>query len=191
MWPLIPNYLHWLGLIRPLYIFLVKLGPCPNTTTNTAPLSSIMEVVAVIITTLFVVSNSSRNTVTDHTCYIYNTITNFLPKQFIVATIDFSGTIISNFTMMLGGIIRKNMTVSGSDFWYSPTWNTYIVVILDGKPFWNYQSSTWYIIVSGNWMNYSLTSHIWHLNLSRNDIFIGMESVEWCNICLWNLGIHV
>ena len=94
----------------------MRSGPCPDTTTNTAPLSSIMEVVAVIIATLFVVSNSSRNTVTDHTCYIYNTITNFLPKQFIVATIYFSGTIISNFTMMLGGIIRKNMTVSGSDF---------------------------------------------------------------------------
>ena len=92
-------------------------------------------------------------------------------------TIDLNGTIISFFAIMLGGIIWKDMMVSGSDFWYSHTLNPAIVVILDRKPFWNHQSINWDVVVSGHCINSYLPSHTWHLNLGSNAIFISLKSV--------------
>ena len=54
--------------------FLVKPSPLPNTAMNTLPPPSSMAVADGMITTLFVVDNSSRNAVTEHTCSIYETI---------------------------------------------------------------------------------------------------------------------
>ena len=70
----IPNYLHLLGLIKPLSIFLVKLIPCQNIAMNNVPYSSIMAVSAVTISTLFVSANLSSNAVTDHNCYFDDTV---------------------------------------------------------------------------------------------------------------------
>ena len=85
-------------------------------------------------------------------------------------TSNINGTIISYFPIMLGGILWKDMTVSGSDIWYSYTWSPVIVLILDKKPFWTYQSINWDIIVNGKFVVSSLPSHIWHLNLGVNAI---------------------
>ena len=68
----------------------------------------------------------------------------------IEITFDLSGAIISDFAIMIGGIIWRDMTVSGSDFWYSYAWNPFIIFILDRKPFWTSLSSNWDIILSGN-----------------------------------------
>ena len=77
----ITNYLHLLGLIRPLSIFLVKLSPCPNIAMDNVPYSSIMAVSAATILTLFVFANLSSYVVADHTCSVDDTIRKFLPKQ--------------------------------------------------------------------------------------------------------------
>ena len=79
------NDLNLLGLIRPFSIFLLKSSPCSNTEMNTAPLSPIVEVADVTITTLFVAANSSRNSVTEHICSVNDTIQRFLPKQCVLA----------------------------------------------------------------------------------------------------------
>ena len=92
---------------------------------------------------------------------------------------------------MLGGIIWRYITVSGSDFWYSYAWNPVIVVILYSKPFWTFLSSNWYIILSGNCINSYFHSHVWHLKLGGNAVIIGLGSVELCYICLCGISIHV
>ena len=48
---------------------------------NTAPSSSFMEVAAVTIETLFMVVNLSMNAVTEHTCYIDDTVLEFSPPK--------------------------------------------------------------------------------------------------------------
>ena len=108
----------------------------------------------------------------------------------ISVTIDINDTIISDFTIMLGEIIWRDMTVSGSEFWYSRTWNPSIVAILDIKPFWTSLFGNWDIVVSDNCINSSFTSNTWYLNLGGNYIFIGMESVKFCDIWLCDLSIH-
>ena len=59
----------------------------------------------------------------------------------IVGTIDINVTIISEFTIVHGGIIWNDTVVSGSDFWYSHTLNPAIFVIMDRKPSWDFISS--------------------------------------------------
>ena len=110
---------------------------------------------------------------------------------FIGMTININGTIIYDFTIMLGGIIWRDMTVSGGDFWYSCAWNPVIAVILDIKPFLTSLSSSWDIIFSGNCINSYFHSHEWNLNLGGNAIIIGLGSVEFCYICLGDISIHV
>ena len=91
---------------------------------------------------------------------------------------------------MLGGIFKRDVTYSGSDFWYSHTWNPTIVIIMDRNQVWNYLSSNWDIIVSGNWINSYLPYHACNLNLGSNSIFIELVSAEWCDICLCTLSSH-
>ena len=106
-------------------------------------------------------------------------------------TIDINGNIISDSTIMLGGIIWRDMRVSSSDFWYIHTWNTAIIAILDRKLFWTYQSSNLDIIVSVNWINSYFTSHVWHLNLDVHSIIIGLGIMEFCDSCICDLGTLV
>ena len=105
-------------------------------------------------------------------------------------TIDPNGTILSDFIIMLGGIIWRDMTVSGSDFLYCHTLNPAIVAILDRKLFWTYQSSNWDIFVSGRWINSCFSFHAWHFNLGGNYIFIWMGSVKCCDSCMCFLIIN-
>ena len=71
-----------------------------------APLSSIISVVAVMVETLFVVTNSLRNAVTEHNCYVFDTIIKFFTKTMVIdVDIDTNDTIVSNFNVILGGII--------------------------------------------------------------------------------------
>ena len=92
---------------------------------------------------------------------------------------------------MLGGIIWRDMTFSGSDFLYSCTWNPSIVIILDRKPFWTSRSVNWGISVSVSCIKSSLPYHKWHLKLGGNAIIIRMGSVECWDIFLFDLSIHV
>ena len=133
-----------------------------------------MVVSSVKIATLFVVSNSPRNTVTEHTCYVDDTIWKFVPNKMVIGmNIDPNGTIIPDFI-----IIWRDTIVSGGYCWCFHTWNPAIVVILDRKLFWNYKSSNWDIIFIGNNINSSLPSHTWYLNLGGDTITIGLGSVE-------------
>ena len=59
----------------------MKLSPCQKNVMNTAPSSSFMEVAAVTIETLFMVVNLSMNAVTEHTCYIDDTVLEFSPPK--------------------------------------------------------------------------------------------------------------
>ena len=108
----------------------------------------------------------------------------------ISVTINLNGTIISDFTIMISGIIWRDMTVSGSDFWYSHTWNPAIVVILDMKRFWTSWPSNWDIISSRNFIYPSLPSHRRYLKLGRNAIIISLGSVEYWGNCLCDYGIR-
>ena len=106
-------------------------------------------------------------------------------------TIDINDTIISNFAIMLGGIIWRYMPVSSGDYLYSHTLNPAIVIILNRKPFWTSLSSNWDIIVIGNYINSSLPSRTLHLTLVGNYITIGVVIVEYFDICLCAISINI
>ena len=78
----------------------MKLITSQNTVINNALSSSTMAVA-----TLFVVDESFRNTVTEHTCYVNDTINFFTKTMAIGVTVYLNGTIISNFIIILGEII--------------------------------------------------------------------------------------
>ena len=109
----------------------------------------------------------------------------------IEVTIYLKGNNISYFSIIFGGIMWRDMTVSGSTFWCSRTWNSAILVITDRKMIWTYGSSNWDIIVSGNCINYYFPSNMWYLNMVGNYIIIRLGSVECCNCYLCDLDIYV
>ena len=185
------NDLHWLVLIWPLYILLVKSSPCQNTVMNTDPFSSIMAA-AVTITTSFAASNSSRDTVTENIYSVDDTIRNLLPKQWVLAWLLISTVLFYTIPpSCLVELFEETWWFMVVIFWYAHTWNTDIVVILDRKCFWTYWSTNWDIIVSGNSINSYFPSHPWNLNLDGNNIITGLGSVEFCNSYLCDIHIHV